>query len=220
MGATVCIGAEFTVDDESRLTLANLPEAGYPYVAVGQTVAACMQASNGLRVDPQSGPWIPQVGAVPVAQVQRANDITTLTPSTDATGVYEFALAPWYLTNLSAYQQMCFVGWVEWGVSLYTQSSTWIEHWGNVQYPATPGAQTAGSAWGPIGGESPSTGIVWHHSAYQPVQMVVDIADQQPVTVRAGARSVQGAASPLARMRDWWVGLYGVTYLLDPGPVG
>jgi len=217
--AIICTGGEFATDAESRLSLRALPAVAWPF-ATGAGVPASMRAANGLRVDPQWGPWIPQVGATPVTQVQRGADSTLLAVDPSPGGVYEFALEPWYLTNPSAYQQMAFTGWVEFGVTLSVNAVTWIEQWGNVAYVPAPGAQPGGTVWGPVSSEAPAAQVVWHRSSHLPVQAVVDIADQAALTVRHGVHAAAGGAGLQAQVRDWWVGLYGMTYLLDPGPVG
>lgn len=219
MTLSVCVGGEFDTDGSGRLALKGVPTVPWPF-ATGSAVPASMQAANGLRVDPVNGPWIPQVGAVPVTQVQRAEDNTMVPFSALASGVYEFVLQPWYVTNYSAYQQLGFTGWVEFGVSVYAEGATQIEQWGNVSYPPAPDLNQYTTTWGPIGSESPTINqLVWHRSSYQSVSMIVDVADQQPITVRHGILPVQGTGTATL-MRDWWVSLYGMTYLLDPGPVG
>jgi hypothetical protein len=219
---TVCTGPEFTTDGTGRLALANLPSDPWPF-ASGAAVPASMAAANGLRVDPANGPWVPQVGATPVVQSQRLIDNTQIPFSNVTSGVYEAVVTPWYLTNPSAYQQMVFNGWIEFGLAMYTNGCTWIEHWGNTAYTPGPAQAVATSPWQPLHSESPvaNSGFsyVWHSSRWLPVQMVVDIADQQSLTVRHGARPVAGSGTE-AQMRDWWVALYGMTYLVDPGPVG
>jgi hypothetical protein len=219
----VCVGPEFAVDGSGKLTLANLPSAAWPF-ASGSAVPASMRAANALRVDPQSGLWVPQTGVVPVTQVTHLTDGTTLTAGQALTDVYEMTLDPWYLTNPSAYQQMAFTGWIEFALALFTNNATWAEQWTSAAYAPSPDQDTVTSPWQPATSVSPAqlgNIFVWHACTYMPVQMVVDVADQAELAVRHGVREVfsSGTSVP-AVLRDWWVGLYGVTYLLDPGPVG
>jgi len=214
MTQDVCVGGEFTTDGSGRLKLAGLPTLAWPFAS------SAMPSANGLRVDPAGGPWVPQTGFTPVTQVQHKTDTTPLAPTADPAKTYEVNLNPWYLTNPSAYQQMAFTGWVEFGVALQTNGSTWVEQWGSVAYTPAPGAAAYTGPWQALASDSPMVGITWHSSRCLNVQMVVDVADQTSLTVRAGARSVQGDAVNVATMRDWWVALYGVAFLLDPGPVG